>query len=525
MIEMKNILNKSLLVGSTFAMLVIGCSKKDLEIEPRQSIRTENTFTSRQNVDAAITGVYAYLKNLRYYGRDMLAVAEAMSENGFATGKSGRLINEAANVPGAHFGNWQVCYYAIAQINMTLAAIPSLNVTPAVTVAERNAWEGQLFFLRALMYHDLMRCYAYEPGLGVPGQDRGGVPLVLSTPTTIEAAVAALPARAPADSVYNQIYRDLDAAIARLTNAGFPAIATQVSAQALYARVALYRGDYTRAAQMASLVLNNAGIFNRLSNVTSYLSTWTSAVNAESLFEIRFANPTENLGVNESLQTSYTTLRDRGNPAVVQGFGDLVGTTTLLLNLGFTGIAANGQGGGFSGRSDDVRNLLFEPGSSARGTVRIECTKFIGKNGIPNLDNIPVIRLPEVLLTRAEARAFATNRNGSPNTAYDSAAARADLVTFKQRRYANYATTQQPADNAIASEAALVTECLRQRRLEYAMEGHRWFDYKRVGGMFTSANVNVKGTLTAGYQDFRILAQIPIREVDGNPNLAQNFGY
>jgi hypothetical protein len=354
----------------------------------------------------------------------------------------------------------------------------------------------------------------------------------MSTPITIEAAVAALPARAPADSVYNQIYRDLDAAIARLTTPGnfAPATATQVSAQALYARVALYRGDYTKAAQMATLVLNNANIFNRLSSVSSYLSTWTSAVNGESLFEIRFANPTENLGVNESLQTSYTTLRDRGNPGVVQGFGDLVGTTSLLVNLGFTGIAANGQGGGFSGRSDDVRNLLFETGSTARGTARIECTKFIGKNGIPNLDNIPVIRLPEVLLTRAEARAFATNRDGSSNSAFDLTAARADLVTFKQRRYANYATTQAPADNALTTETGIVLETLRQRRLEYAMEGHRWFDYKRQGGVYTFTNTTVipnvvlLGTKVL-YNDFRILAQVPIREVDGNPNLSQNFGY
>ncbi len=520
---MKHILNKRLLTLSTVALLAVGCGKKDLIIEPRQSIRTENTFTSRENVDAAITGVYAYLKNLRYYGRDMLAVAEALSENGFATGKSGRLVNEAALVPGAHFANWQVCYYAIAQINMTLAAIPNLNVTPAVTTAERNNWEGQLFFLRALMYHDLMRCYAYEPGVGVPGQDRGGVPIVTSTPTTIEDAVKTLPARAPADSVYNLIYRDLDAAIARLTTpTNFaPALATQVAAQALYARVALYRGDYTRAVQMSNMVINNTNIFNRMTNVNSYLSGWTSQVNPESLFEIRFANTNENLGVNESLQTTYTTLRDRGNPLVVQGFGDLVGTTTLLLNLGFTGIAANGSGGTFTGRSDDVRNLLFERGSAARGTARIECTKFIGKNGFPNLDNIPVIRLPEVLLTRAEARVMATNRNGSANTEFNLTAGRDDLIAFKQRRYTNYATSQQTADNALATEAALVTEILRQRRLEYAMEGHRWFDFKRVGGAYTSAAVNTK----VGYTDFRMLAQIPIREVDGNRNLAQNFGY
>jgi len=519
---MKMINKIRIIFFASLATVIVSCGKEDLVIEPRQSIRTENAFTSRQNINAAITGVYAYTKSLRYYGRDMLAVAEALSENGFATGKSGRLINESNNVPNAHFVTWQVCYFSIAQINQILAAIPKLIVTPALTPGEIAGWEGQLFFLRALLYHDLMRCYAYEPGIGVPGQDRGGVPIVLSTPGTIEDAIKALPPRASADAVYAQIYKDLDSSLNRLvTPTNFaPATASRVAAQALYARVALYNGDYSKANEMATNVISLTAIFNRLTNVNSYTGSWTSQINPESIFEVRFTNPNENPGVNESLHTTYTTLRDRGNPAVVQGFGDLVGTTTLLTQLGFTGIAANGSGGTFSGRTDDVRNLLFERGSSARGTARIEVTKFIGKNGFPNLDNVPVIRIPEVLLTRAEARTFATNRNGSTNASFDLTAARADLVTLKQRRYVDYVNTQQAADVALVTSDQLFNEILRQRRIEFAMEGHRWFDFKRTAGR-TGPGLSTK----IGYTDFRMLAVIPQREVDGNVNLSQNFGY
>ena len=52
-------------------------------------------------------------------------------------------------------------------------------------------------------------------------------------------------------------------------------------------------------------------------------------------------------------------------------------------------------GGLISSRSDDVRNLLYEQGSPGRGTARIETTKFLGKSGIQNLDNIPLIRIAE----------------------------------------------------------------------------------------------------------------------------------
>ncbi len=502
------------------AILLFTSCAKQIEIEPRQSILTETAFSSRDNVNAAITGVYSRLKNLRYYGRDMLAVAEALSENGFATNKSGRLVNEAANVAGAHFGSYQVCYYAIAEINNILSAIPKLQLVPAVTTAERNNWEGQLLFLRALMYHDLARVYCYEPGLGVAGQDRGGLPIILNTPLTTDGALANTPARPTVDSMYSRIYRDLDSAIVKLTNPASlaPATASLAAAQALYARVALYNRDYTRAVNMSNLVLTTFG--SRLSSAANYVGSWTSQVHPESLFEIRFANQTENLGVNESLQTTYTTLRDRGNTAIVQGFGDLVSTTTLLQQLGFAGIAANGSGGAFSSRTDDARNILFETGSTARGTARIECTKFIGKNGFPNLDNIPLIRVSEVLLTRAEARANATNRDGSTNTNFNLTQAAADLVLLKQNRYLSYTTSQATADASLTTSTAIINETLRQRRLEFAMEGFRWFDFKRTNGL-TGTGLSTKII----YTDFRLLPALPQRELDNNPNMIQNFGY
>ena len=505
------------------AATVISSCKKQLDVTPRQAIAVQSVFTSKDNINAAITGIYSRLKSARLYGRDLFAVSEALSENGFATNKSGRLVNESNLIPGAHFVNWQLNYFSIAEINIILNGIPGLVLTPAITQAERRAWEGQLYFLRALNYHDLARIYCYEPGIGVPGQDRGGIPIVTSTPLTVESAIVNLPVRSSIDDVYNRIYADLDSCLTRLNNnsIGAPALPSLSAAQALYARVALYRGDYTRSITMANLSL--APVINRITSVTSYVSGWGLQTHPESLFEIRFANPAENIGVNESLQTTYTTLKDRGVPSVVQGFGDLVATTSLLTQLGFSGFLANGSGGAFSGRTDDVRNLLFETGSTARGTARIECTKFIGKNGFPNLDNVPVIRVPEVLLTRAEAYANATNRDGSANAGFSLSNAMLDVIRLKQNRYSLYATTQSPADillQASTTATPIINEILRQRRIEFAMEGQRWFDFKRTGG-FTGTGLATK----ALYTNFLMLPAIPQREVDLSPSLTQNFGY
>ena len=74
-------------------------------------------------------------------------------------------------------------------------------------------------------------------------------------------------------------------------------------------------------------------------------------------------------------------------------------------------------------------------------------------------------------------------------------------------------------DTLVGSD--LYEAILAQRRIELAFEGHRWFDLKRLGRDIPKP---VTGGLLA-YTDFRLLANIPTREVDGNPNLEQNPGY
>jgi hypothetical protein len=67
--------------------------------------------------------------------------------------------------------------------------------------------------------------------------------------------------------------------------------------------------------------------------------------------------------------------------------------------------------------------------------------------------------------------------------------------------------------------SALFDEITRQRKLEFAFEGHRWFDLKRRG-------IDVAKTPNpVPYSDFRVLPPLPQAELDGNPNLVQNPGY
>jgi starch-binding outer membrane protein, SusD/RagB family len=505
-----------------FGLSVTGC-KKALEIDPSQSIDAATALTTKDNVNAAITGVYSRLKSARLYGRDLIALPEALSDNGFATNKSGRLLPEANNTSGAHFTTtlWQQSYFAINEINLILSKIQSVS---DATSADKTNWEGQLLFLRALYHFNLMNAYAYMPGATVPAQDLGGVPILLTYTNNIDTARIILPARAPIDAVYAQIVSDLQTANSRFGtsftfNDANVSMANKPAILGLLSRVNLYRKNYSEAKRWSDSCITYYG--SRLRNASQYVNSWRQATHDETLFQIRFASTSENIGVNESLQTSFTTLVTPGG-TITGGFGDLVPTLSLLSDLGITIGTVNTTTGvvtpahnttSFSSanlviasRSSDVRNQLYEVGTSGRGLRKVETTKYLGKNGAINLDNVPVIRIAEIYLNRAEA--YATP--GSP--VFDEASALTDLNTILVNRGLPTVTL---------SGTALYDEILKQRRVELAFEGHRFFDLKRLG-----RNI-VKGPHynDVAFTDFRILAPIPQREVDGNPNLKQNFGY
>jgi len=505
-------MKKSFFKIFSFLLLIsalgVGC-KKALEIDPRQSIDASTALNTRDGVNAAITGVYSRLKSARQYGRDLIAIPDALADNGFATNKSGRLVGEANNNSGAHItGLWSNSYAAINSTNLILESIAAV---PDASAADKIFWEGQLLFLRALYHFDLVKIYAYMPGAVISSQDKGGVPLLLVGTKTSTDAVLLLPSRTPTVGVYNQIVKDLETANARLTGTGDVSIANKPAVQALLSRVNLYRKNYTEAKRWADSCINFVG--SRLSTASTYVADWRSSTHKETIFQVRFNLPSENIGVNESLQTSYTTLV--GPPPFgvsTGGFGDLVPTISLLNALGITLTGGNtlttyAVNHTVATRSPDVRNLLYEPGTTGRGPRKVENTKFIGKNGVINLDNVPVIRISEVYLNRAEAMATA----GSP--VLNPVAALADLNTI--------ATNRGLTAFAGLTDTGLYDEILNQRRIELAFEGHRFWDLKRLGRDLIKA----PHYTDVAFTDFRILAPLPQREIDGNKNLVQNFNY
>jgi starch-binding outer membrane protein, SusD/RagB family len=493
-----------LLIG--FAVIVAACTDKLLDVQPRANGDLTTALTTPEGLDATLNGTYDRLQNVALYGRDMLAVAEALADNAWATNKSGRLNSENRNVAQNTFGTtqapgtWQSAYAAINQTNLLLEAVPKVA---ALTNADlKNSIIGQAYFLRALLYHDLLRIYTYDPGVAIAQQDRGGVPLI--TVGVNDQSQIVFPERASVADGYKQVYADLQAAVTAFGSAtavsasNVPAKGSLMATQLLFSRVALYNKDYANAVKYATDAIGGPV---KILDATGYITGWRAPRHPESVFELQFAAISENIGVNVSLQTGYTTLLRVGDRSATGGFGDLIPTTAFLADLrsetSASGIA-------------DVRSQLYELGTAGRGTAYTECTKFLGKNGTPNLDNVPVLRIPEAYLNRAEANYMLGN----------TAAAVTDLNVIRTNRGLAART-----EASFATPAALLAEILRQRRLEYAFEGHRWFDLKRRGQDIVKTLPLVATANNLPYNDYRILANIPVNELSTNKNIKQNFGY
>lgn len=496
-----------------FSGIILQSCKKQLDIPSRNSIDASLALTNKAGIENSINSVYSILKRESHYGRDLFSIPEAMADVAFANNRSGRLIGENRNQSLANITTalWSGSYGGINEINLTLAAAPGIS---GATTAEKNRWEGELKFLRALLMFDLVKHYAYIPTFTVPSQDKGGVVINLQGFDNPVTAAAFRPSRSTTAACYAQVMSDLYASISLLANNGRGTnginYASKHAALALGSRIKLYQGDWVKADSFATAAITLSGGLGAMTNTGNYVTGWRAANHPEAIFQVWYATLAENLGVNTSMAATHTTLKAPGALLETrQGQGDLMPNGFLLTQLGISGFPT-----GLAQTppvptliySNDIRNRLFEWGVNASGHY-VECTKWLGKAGGPNWDNSVVLRWPELYLNRAEARYQQGDQVGAWN----------DLNVIRTARYVGFVI---PGVQDFTGQA-LLDEILRQRMLEYAFEGLRFFDLKRYGLTITKTNPAV--TLPA--TDFRLLPRIPTNEVDGNPNMVQNFGY
>ncbi|MCB7481482.1 RagB/SusD family nutrient uptake outer membrane protein [Christiangramia sediminis] len=444
------------IIFSLLAILFFACDD-NLDIEPEQNLSPEVATSTPANLMTILNNIYGELRSSDSYGGGIAIASELIGNEGDLSW-NGTFVgpgeyNEKAILADNGFVEdiWMNAYDINNQANIVLS-----NLDVFEDESERNAVEGDAKFLRAITYFDLVRLFSQRYDQD-GGNTQLGVPIV--TEPVLDASSITYPARNTVQEVYDFILSDLTDANALLAEDN-DYFANKYSAQALLARVYLEMGNYAGARDAANEVIENSGA----SLTATFEEAFNNSVNSsEDLFAIQVT----------------------GQDASEQGFNVYWAGSDFGGRVGNPDISVNEvHFDKYDDMEDDRANFFY---TTDDGTAT---TKWQNQFG-----NIPIIRLAEMYLIRAEANErLGTEVGATPLE---------DINTLRERA------------NASLFDSVDLDEILKERRRELAFEGFALFDAKRlkmdVGDIDYNAN--------------SLVLPIPLREIDANPELTQNPGY
>jgi starch-binding outer membrane protein, SusD/RagB family len=481
---MNNIKNKRLVQCFVAGLLLLsfGSCKKFLNQEPENSLTGDDFFKTEADANAGIMGVYDALQ----------ACADKFITWGeFRADLISPGINNDITYPYYQlFENnrvasvWAQPYNMIGRANVVIEKVPQIpGLDSRFTREESNAIVGEALFLRALAYFYLVRTF-------------NEAPLVLYPPSND--AVNFLVPKASADSVLNQIEADLaiaekDVPVKYDKSAETRGRVTKGAVNALQADVYLWRGKYTEAAAAAKKVLDNKALYELVPG-DNWFNIFSQKNTIESIFEIQYDNQ---LGEVNSLR----------------GISGNFNMNPVLYDY-------------FFGEKDVLRG----PNRTFREAGARTYWKYTGLNtdNIERPTNDPnfiIYRLPDIMLLRAEALAhIGATEKVEAAALLNDVRERVSLDTF------DFLDGSTPLE-------MYIDLIIKERAMELAMEGKRWFDLVRVANnekqpdflisrVVASRTVAERSQIRARIIDPRGW-YLPIHrdELNKNPNLVQNPYY
>lgn len=449
----------------TACIMFPSCKKDFLTIVP-QSLATDVAFyKNTTDLSNAVTASYAAMQGM--YAGNFITMMETRGDNVEDLNPGGnagteynidRFLARADNaVVGATWGN---LYNAISRCN---TALVHLDIVDDATLKTR--FEGELKFMRALHYFNIVRLW-------------GAAPLIQKPVTADEAKQIG---RNSAAELYAAIEQDLTQAVSLLPVSYSNSIdlgrTTQGAAKALLGKVYLTEQKYSQATSILREVISS-GAYSLLPNVNDVFSV-NNKMNAEIIFAVRFNKTLVGQGHGLSQYFNQPSI----DPKLLNDYS----TTDARRNLlNITTVDANNK----------PVNKYFDTFDAN--------TKNLGYDMI-------VLRYADVLLMYSEA----LNETG-----YSSAAFEYLNAVRIRAKIAAYSTIELPDQTTFRNAV------LRERRLELPLELHRWFDLIRTNTAITALQASglTKLTITAS----QYLYPVPQSEIDimKNPSIfPQNPGY
>jgi starch-binding outer membrane protein, SusD/RagB family len=486
---MKNILKINspviplLLYAVALLTLATGCKKYLDTPLPTSLIASDNGFINDASTAAVVTGVFYSIVTSPYVaGANSIGVSAGLyADELTALNTSSLGIGVPFYTDNVTSGNtaptWSALY---AQINSCNIAIEGINGSKALLV-NRNQYLGEAYVARAWLYFNLINLYGGVP-LALTSDYRTNNALSRSTPAQVYAQVMA--DAKTAASLLPADFRDGSGATATLR-----ARPNKYMAEAILARAYLYTKDWANAEAQASDIINNAALFKLM----PLAQTFTAAGNTELIWGL---TPT-----GSSAVLDYGVY-NAGMPATIPVGGS---SPKTILSYGAGICMSDAQLSVFD--NNDLRFASWVRATFDQNTNKTYYYPNKYKSNINGVEAIAVVRLAEIYLIRAEARAHQNNVSG----------AQADLNVVRTRAGLPNTTA--------ASQSDLLAAVEKERRCElFSESGHRFFDLNRTGEI--DAVMNTTAPLKGGtWASFKQLWPISANDVLQDPNLVQNPGY
>ncbi|MFT3681369.1 MAG: RagB/SusD family nutrient uptake outer membrane protein [Ferruginibacter sp.] len=446
-------------------LVSVNACKKALNQEPLQSVDASDAIKTDQDVDALAIGCYSIMGGGSLYGTNLLLIPDLLGSDDVCTWRgtfqSPDEISEktmTSNTADAAL-TWTAAYDAI---NVANTVIANLGVVKDADL--KTQLEGEALFVRGIMHFELVRLYALPWGATADNSQPGVVIKTVSTKNEAE-AFKSYP-RNTVKQVYDQVIEDLTKAVTLLPEEN-PKRATKYAALAFLSRVYLQQGDYANARDAANEVIES----QYYTMNASVSAVFTNKDTKESIWEIQ-QNEQNNAGTsNNGMATFYASLPG-------------IGRADVRIMRSY--VEDNYPAG-------DLRQTeWYYDGTGAR-PGNLYCGKWTSFS-----QNIPIIRLAEMYLTRAEANLeLGTQTGDSPAN---------DLAKVKN----NLRTTSDAPVNPTLEDVR------NERFIELAFEGQRIHDLRRLRMPTGDYEWNAD----------ELVMPIPQREVDATSGIiAQNPGY
>ncbi|MBK0381561.1 RagB/SusD family nutrient uptake outer membrane protein [Pedobacter sp. SD-b] len=455
------------LLGATFTL---SSCKNTLDLVPTDSFSNANAFRTTDDLQQGLNTAY---NQFTAYSNNVYVSALISDEAKLGADNSGQgtltyqyQYSADATTGGDVTNAWGGYYSLIDQANRILAATPAV----AGDINVKNNIKAQLLGLRGISHFELLRMYSKN----FSASDPLGVPYLTAS------NVLGKPSRNTQAEDMTMLEKDLADSYSLLpavTTSNFTDTAiNKVNIDAYRARISLYKGDYQKAIDYATTVINSG--IRPISSGSAFQGIWTDSNNEEVLFRIRYAN-------NTSFGSLFTTTSGNIYLAPSSKLTSLYATSDIRKA---TYIGSNGSGLPFVKKYEK---------STARGGRAVD---------------LKVIRISEMYLIRAEAYAKLT----SPNVLLGAQ----DLNTVRKNRITGY------TDQIYTDKDVLLADVIEERLKELAFEGQRFFDLKRNNlPVNRSTNDAAPSYLNLAANSYRFVLPIPSSEILANPNIVQNSGY